>query len=342
MKKVISVLLSFILVMGIPTFAADQDIVDIAAGIEDFSILVAALQKADLVGALQGEGPFTVFAPTNAAFEQLLSDLGITAQDFLNHPQLADVLLYHVVAGQVLSTDLSDGMMPATLSGETIKVDLSSGVSINASKVTSLDVLAKNGVIHIIDAVLVPPTFALSQEPKTVVDIALSSDDFSILVSLLQKADLVGALQGEGPFTVFAPTNAAFEAALKALNVSASDLMNQPDLSKILLYHVVSGKVMSTDLSNGLQAPTLNGESLVFDLSSGVNVNKSAVIAADLVAGNGVVHVVDAVLIPENFVYQDVAQITALPKTGTLSLTPFAIVGIISLAGATLYKKRME
>ncbi len=345
MKKFMSLLLSLVLLMGIPTFAADQDIVAIAAGNSDFSILVAALQKADLVGALQGKGPFTVFAPTNAAFEKLLASLGITAEQLLNHPQLKDVLLYHVVSGQVLSTDLSNGLMAPTLNGENIKVDLTNGVKINASGVTTADVMATNGVIHIIDTVLVPSTFVLSAEPKTpatVVDIALSNSDFSMLVSLLQKADLVGALQGKGPFTVFAPTNAAFEKLLSELGITASDLMNQPDLAKVLLYHVVSGKVMSTDLSNGLQAPSLNGESLAFDLSAGVMVNKSSVIAADIEAGNGVVHVIDTVLVPKNFVYQAVSENTTIPKTGTVGLIPIAFASIMTLAGAGIVRKRIK
>lgn len=345
MKKMMSLLLSLVLLMGIPTFAADQDIVEIAVGNSDFSILVAALQKAELVGALQGEGPFTVFAPTNAAFEKLLASLGITAEQLLNHPQLKEVLLYHVVSGQVLSSNLENGMMAATLSGESIKVDLTSGVKINQSSVSTADVMATNGVIHIIDTVLVPSTFVLSAEPEvpaTVVDIALSNGDFSMLVSLLQKADLVGALQGEGPFTVFAPTNAAFEKLLAALNISASDLMNQPDLAKVLLYHVISGNVMSTDLSDGLMAPTLNGESVKFDLSSGVMVNQSNVVSADIKAGNGVVHVIDTVLVPTNFVYQAVEENTEVPKTGTVGLTGITIASIMTLAGAGIARKRMK
>ena len=345
MKKIMSLLLSLVLLMGIPTFAADQDIVEIAVGNSDFSILVAALQKADLVSALQADGPFTVFAPTNAAFEKLLASLNITADDLLNHPQLKEVLLYHVVSGQVLSSNLENGMMPATLSGETIKVDLTNGVKINASSVTTADVMATNGVIHIIDTVLVPSTFVLSAEPEapaTVVDIALSNPDFSMLVSLLQKADLVGALQGDGPFTVFAPTNAAFEKLLAALNISASDLMNQPDLAKVLLYHVVSGKVMSTDLSDGLEAPTLNGESMAFDLSSGAKVNQSNIVSADIEAGNGVIHVIDAVLVPTNFVYQAMEENTTVPKTGTVGLMPIAIASLLTLAGAGLAKYKMK
>jgi uncharacterized surface protein with fasciclin (FAS1) repeats len=222
-------------------------------------------------------------------------------------------------------------------------VDLSGGVKINSSNVTTADVEATNGVIHIIDTVLVPSTFVLSapELPGTVVDIALSSSDFSMLVSLLQKADLVGALQGEGPFTVFAPTNAAFEKLLSALGISASDLMNQPDLAKVLLYHVVSGKVMSTDLSDGLKAPTLNGSELTFDLKNGVMVNSSQVIAADIESQNGVVHVIDTVLVPENFVYQAVSQDTAVPKTGVSDLTNPLFISIILLVGAIALKKKI-
>ena len=354
MKKTISIVLALFLLLSVPVFAADQDIVEIAVGNEDFSILVAALQEAGLVEALQGDGPFTVFAPTNEAFGNLLEALDITAADLLAHPQLGEVLLYHVVSGSVMSTDLEDGMSAATLSGESITVDLSDGVKINSSNVTTADVEATNGVIHIIDAVLVPSSFVLSPEPEeemaeetpaipeTVVDIALSSGDFSILVAALQRADLVGALQGEGPFTVFAPTNAAFEELLAALNISASDLLNQPDLAKVLLYHVVPANVMSTDLSNGMMAATLNGEEITIDLSDGVKINTSQVIAADIVAGNGVVHVIDEVLIPQNFVYQTMEENTEMPQTGSLSLTPYFLMGIISLAGAGLVKKRYQ
>lgn len=116
-KVFLSILMGLVLLVSVPVYAQEQSIVDIAAGSEDFSILVAALQQANLVEALQGEGPFTVFAPTNEAFTKLLGELQITADDLLNHPQLADVLLYHVVSGKILSTDLQDGAMPETLGG---------------------------------------------------------------------------------------------------------------------------------------------------------------------------------------------------------------------------------
>lgn len=344
MRKFISLLVVLVLLIAVsvPVLAADQDIVEIAAGNENFSILVAALQKAELVEALQADGPFTVFAPTNEAFQKLLTSLEITPEDLLNHPQLKEVLLYHVIPAQVLSTDLDNGMTAETLSGESITVDLDDGVKINSSNVTTADIMATNGVIHIIDTVLVPSSFKLNPDPETVVDIALSNDDFSMLVSLLQKADLVGALQAEGPFTVFAPTNAAFEKLLAALDITAADLMNQPDLSKVLLYHVISGKIMSTDLTDGLEAATLNGEAIKFDLNDGVKANESNIIAADIEAGNGVVHVIDTVLIPQNFAYQAMEEDNDIPKTGSIGLTPFILAGIMTLAGAGIIKKRIK
>lgn len=182
------------------------------------------------------------------------------------------------------------------------------------------------------------PVFAAD---KDIVGIATGSEDFSILVAALQKAELVSALQAEGPFTVFAPTNAAFEDLLKALNISASDLLNQPDLAKVLLYHVVSGKVMSTDLTEGLEAATLNGEKVKFDLSDGVKVSGSTVTSADIEAGNGVVHVIDKVLVPADFKLQVVEENTEMPKTGVLQLTSIMGLSIIALAAAFVMKKRI-
>lgn len=350
-RKFLGIVLALALMVSVPVFSAEQDIVGVASGSEDFTILVSALQEADLVEALQAEGPFTVFAPNNKAFAKLLGELNISAEDLLAHPQLKDVLLYHVVSGKVMSTDLTDGLEADTLKGEKIKFDLSDGVKANESTVLTADLEATNGVIHVLDTVLVPSDFKLAEDPvveeekeempATVVDIALSNDDFSILVSALQKADLVGALQGEGPFTVFAPTNEAFEALLKELDISASDLLNQPDLAKVLLHHVVPGKVMSTDLTDGLEATTLNEEMLKFDLSSGVKVSGSNVTAADLEAGNGVVHVVDKVLVPSNFNLQSVEENTSIPKTGINDLLPIIGISGVLLLGAFFIKRKI-
>ncbi|MCH4886718.1 LPXTG cell wall anchor domain-containing protein [Acidaminobacter sp. JC074] len=323
-----------------------DDIVDIASSIDYFSVLVAALQEADLVGALQGEGPFTVFAPTDEAFVQLLGELNITAEDLLGHPQLSEVLLYHVVSGKVMSSDLSDGMMAETLQGESVQVDLSSGVMIDMSNVKTPNIEASNGVIHIVDKVLVPDSFVLGEKgtmvEKDIVDIALGNDDFSMLVSLLQEADLVEVLQGEGPYTVFAPTNEAFMDLLDTLNITPAELMAQPDLSKVLLYHVVSGKVMSTDLTDGLMAPTVNGNDIKFDLSNGVMVNQGNVISADIEATNGVVHVVDSVLIPSDFMLLSVNMGESLPKTSDIGLTPYVLMAIVSIGGIGFINRKKK
>lgn len=298
------IMMSLVLIPGASVAAQEQDIVAIAAGSEDFTILTAALETAGLTEALQGEGPFTVFAPTDAAFENLLSALSISAEDLLAQPQLADVLLYHVVAGSVMSGDLQNGMTAETLGGQMITVDLSEGVKINTSAVITADIKASNGVIHVIDTVLIPETFQLASATAplpSIVDIAVSNPDFSILVAALAKAELVEALQAEGPFTVFAPTNAAFEALLGELGITAEELLGQPQLADVLLYHVVSGAVLSTDLQNGMTAETLGGQSITVDLTDGVKINKSAVEIADIQASNGVIHVIDSVLIPETF-----------------------------------------
>ena len=298
------IMMSLVLIPGASVAAQEQDIVSIAAGSEDFTILTAALETAGLTEALQGEGPFTVFAPTDAAFENLLSALSISAEDLLAQPQLADVLLYHVVAGLVMSGDLQNGMTAETLGGQMITVDLSEGVKINTSAVITADIKASNGVIHVIDTVLIPETFQLASATAplpSIVDIAVSNPDFSILVAALAKAELVEALQAEGPFTVFAPTNAAFEALLGELGITAEELLGQPQLADVPLYHVVSGAVLSTDLQNGMTAETLGGQSITVDLTDGVKINKSAVEIADIQASNGVIHVIDSVLIPETF-----------------------------------------
>ncbi len=245
------IMMSLVLIPGASVAAQEQDIVSIAAGSEDFTILTAALETAGLTEALQGEGPFTVFAPTDAAFENLLSALSISAEDLLAQPQLADVLLYHVVAGSVMSGDLQNGMTAETLGGQMITVDLSEGVKINTSAVITADIKASNGVIHVIDTVLIPETFQLASATAplpSIVDIAVSNPDFSILVAALAKAELVEALQAEGPFTVFAPTNAAFEALLGELGITAEELLGQPHLACGLLYLVVSVLLLRTDL----------------------------------------------------------------------------------------------
>lgn len=318
MKKALGTLLATLLlltaspVLAMPT----MDIVDTAIDNGSFTTLVAALQAAGLDDDLKGAGPFTVFAPTDAAFADLLSGLGITADQLLAHPQLADVLLYHVIGAQVLSTDLSDGMTAATLQGEDITVDLDGGVKINDANVAIADVMATNGVIHVVDKVLVPAAFELGPT-QNIVEIAAGNPDFSILVAALQTVGLDDDLAAAGPFTVFAPTNAAFEALLAELDISAENLLAHPRLVDVLLYHVLGAKVLSTDLSDGMTASTLFGETILVDLDDGVKINASNVTAADIEATNGVIHVIDKVLMPDSF---ELITITENPSTADNSL----------------------
>lgn len=141
---------------------------------------------------------------------------------------------------------------------------------------------------------------------EDIVGVVQGNPDFSILVSALQEADLVETLQGEGPFTVFAPTNAAFEKLLGDLDITAEELLAQPDLDKVLTYHVVPGKVLAADLTDGMKAETVNGEEVTFDLMGDPMVNESAISTTDIEATNGVVHVIDTVLVPSDFELQEV------------------------------------
>lgn len=279
----------------VPEMQKSNTIADIAVANSEFSILVEALMKADLVGAVaDSEAELTVFAPTNDAFAALLSDLGATSLDDIPVETLTNILLYHVVGSKAMSTDLASGYFPtlATFSSNNISmyINVGDGVSINGSTmVTTSDIEADNGVIHVVDKVILPPS---------VVNIAIDNENFSTLVSAVVKAGLVEALSGEGPFTVFAPTNAAFDALFAELGVSGIDDLTAEQLIPILTYHVVSGNVLSTDLSSG-EVPTLNeGSNITVDLSSGVMINESNVVAADVQGANGVVHVIDKVLLP--------------------------------------------
>nr|WP_244244639.1 fasciclin domain-containing protein [Marinilactibacillus kalidii] len=170
----------------------------------------------------------------------------------------------------------------------------------------------------------------------------MGNEDFSILVTALQKAGLVETLQGEGPFTVFAPTNAAFEALLADLDITAEELLAQPDLAKVLTYHVVPGAVMAADLTDGMEAETVNGEMVMFDLSGDPMVNDAIISATDMAATNGVVHVIDKVLVPSNFTLQEVdMDEMSVAQTGIESSTwiAVAIISVGTLFALVYFKK---
>ena len=284
----------------LPTDAPEptNTVVDIVVNSPVHNVLEAAVLQADLAGALSGEGPFTVFAPTDDAFLALAGALGATAEDLLALPELADILLYHVVGGTALSSDLADGQTIATLNGAEVTVTINeAGIFINDAQVTVADLVADNGVVHVIDAVLIPST---PEPTNTVVDIIVNSDIHTILEAAVLEADLAGALSGEGPFTVFAPTDEAFAALADALGATAADLLALPELADILLYHVVGATAFSTDLSDGQMVATLNGAEVEVSIEcdGSIFINDAQVILADIEADNGVVHVLDAVLIP--------------------------------------------
>ena len=309
-----------------------KSIVDTAIANDDLSLLVDALIQADagLVATLNGEGPFTVFAPTNQAFVDLLDLLGDdfnSLSDFDTEAEkalLVKVLTYHVVAGTAaFSTDLSNGQTIETFQGENVGINIKDGTvhivdatETNAA-VTTADVKATNGVVHVINKVLLPQEvldLLAQMSLKTIVEIAVATDDLSLLVGALGQADagLVETLGSEGPFTVFAPTNAAFVDLLNALGDdfnSLADFDTEAEkmlLVKVLTYHVVAGTAaFSTDLSDGQNIKTFQGENVGINIKNGTvhivdaTETNATVTGADIKASNGVVHVINKVLLPQ-------------------------------------------
>jgi len=286
MKRIIY---SFLLCLSFGLVSAQNTIVDIVVNSADHNTLESAVIAAGLDVTLSGDGPFTLFAPTDDAFAALPEGL---VDSLLTDPsgELTDILLYHAVNGQALSTDLADGQVITTINGKDVTVTINAdGVFINDAQVTVIDLIADNGVVHVIDAVLLPPRV-------TVVDVVVDSEVHNTLETAVITANLAGTLSGDGPFTLFAPTDDAF-AALPAGVLD--DLLAEPDgaLTDILLYHAVNGQALSTDLMDGQMITTINGNDVTVTINAdGVFINDAQVIVADIVTDNGVVHVIDAVL----------------------------------------------
>jgi uncharacterized surface protein with fasciclin (FAS1) repeats len=288
-----------------PTF---KSIVDVALEDPELSILVEAVVAADLADVLADENSiFTVFAPTNAAFADLLVDLGVSKEELLADPNLANILLFHVLVGEAKAASLSTGYVkPLNQQGPggtspDLRVVVSGGVTLNGSSaVTTADVDADNGVIHKISKVMLPPS---------IVDLALSNDAFTSLVAALtapdNTTDFVSVLSGDGPFTVFAPANDAFQALLDS-NDDWTELTDIPVAIRdaVLKYHVsAAGNVESGSLTEGQVIPTLEGSTFSIDLTSGAAIDTGSgqnvkIIATDVQGTNGIIHVVEAVLLP--------------------------------------------
>ena len=328
-KSIVYTLIACLLASSLPfsvTADATDDIPTNAAGTTIHDSLVAALTQADLVTTLQGNGPFTVFAPTDQAFADAGIDLTTFDTDEEN-ATLVDILTYHVVSGKVMSTDLTDGMEATALNQDTLTFSVSTTeVKVNDAVVTTADVESSNGVIHVIDKVLMPPA-DLVDIPAT----AQSTGVHTALVAALAQANLVATLQGTGPFTVFAPTDQAFADAGIDLTTFDTDEENAT-LVDILTYHVVSGTVLSSDLTDGMEAAALNQDTLTFSVSAAeVKVNDAVVTTADVATSNGVIHVIDKVLMPP----ADLVDIPATAQTTGIHTALLAALTQANLA-ATL------
>jgi len=280
-------------VLANPLLAADKDIVDTAVGAGSFKTLAAALTAADLVGALKGPGPFTVFAPTDAAFAKLPAGTVESLVKPENKSLLTSILTYHVVSGSVMAGDVVKLTQVTTLNGQRVDIKVSDGsVSIDGAQVVTTDIACSNGVIHVIDAVLMPVS-------DNIPAVATKAGKFSTLLAAAKAAGLVGALSGEDALTVFAPTDEAF-AKLPAGTVAALlKPENKAKLVEILTYHVVKGRVYSDQALAAKQATTLQGGTIDIAVVGKVTkVNTAALIAMDIEASNGVIHVIDTVLMP--------------------------------------------
>jgi transforming growth factor-beta-induced protein len=286
-----------------PQPGTENDIMDVARATPVLSTLVTAIETAGLSSTLKGEGPFTVFAPTNAAFDKLPDGV---LQDLLDNPDiLAQVLQYHVLNGKVMSADVTTGSVPTLLSGSSIDVVVDGNqITLNGlSNVIGADVDASNGVVHLIDEVLIPPTIELPKD--NIVEIAQATPELSSLVAILTKfPDLVTALSSDGTYTVFAPTNDAFAALLTAIGQTSVDDVPESVLRTILEYHVIStAVVMSGDLSDGQTAEALSGETITVRIDdNGVFISDAKVAQPDVEASNGVVHVMEDVMVPPSIV----------------------------------------
>jgi len=267
--------------------AAGKDIVDTAVGSGKFGTLVTAIKTAGLVDTLKGEGPFTVFAPTDEAFAKLPK--GTVDALLKDPPKLRAILKYHVVSGKVSSADVVKLTSAKTLLGQNVKIDAAKGVKINDSTVLDADVACQNGLVHVIDTVLLPQ--------DDIVDVAGKAGDFKTLLTALEAADLVDTLRGEGPFTVFAPADAAFA---KLPPGTLEGLLKDPaKLKSVLTYHVASGEVTADKVAKLQEVKTVNGKSAKIDTSAGVKIDNAKVLKTDIKAANGVIHVIDAVILPE-------------------------------------------
>ncbi len=283
---------SYAAVASPATIPGEKDIIDTAVSAGSFTTLAAALEAAGLVDALKGDGPFTVFAPTDAAFAKLPKGTVETLLRPENRASLTGILTFHVVPGRLPAANVVTLTSTDTLNGQRASISTQDGVMIAEAGVVKTDIECSNGIIHVIDSVMLP-------SDDTIVDIAINNGSFGTLVAAVKAAGLVDTLSSDGPFTVFAPTDAAFAKLPKEILGALLKKENKQTLTDILTYHVVSGRVFGDQAIGARSAATVQGQKVDFTIrDGGLFANDSAVVANDIQARNGVIHVIDSVLLP--------------------------------------------
>ncbi|GIK18785.1 MAG: hypothetical protein AMXMBFR77_03280 [Phycisphaerales bacterium] len=272
---------------------AADDVVNVAAGTGKFTTLLAAAEAAGLVDALRSSDPITVFAPTDEAFAKLPAG---TVESLLrpeNRAALAGILTYHVVPGAIPASRVARLSGATTLNGQRVEFTRTGdGVRIDGAAVIVADVEASNGIIHVIDRVILPAD-------GTIVAVASKAGTFGTLLAAAKAAGLADTLAGNGPFTVLAPTDEAFGKLPAGTVESLLKPENKDKLASILRYHVIPGRVYAAQALSLGAAATLQGNEIVFDLANGSLVADGArVVRTDIDASNGVIHVIDAVILP--------------------------------------------
>ena len=278
---------------------SNNSVYDIVSNSADHTTLKTAIDACSLDGVLAGPGPFTLFAPTDSAFSNLPA--GTVTALLSNIPALTQILEHHVVADSVMSTMLTNNQIVNTLLGTDVTVTINAnGVYIDNAMVTFADIVADNGVVHIIDAVLMPST-----STNSIYEIVSNSNSHTTLKTAIDACSLYGTLSGPGPFTLFAPTDSAFN--LLPSGTLTALLNDIPQLTSILLHHAVNDSVMSTMLTNNQIVTTINGTDITVTINSGgVYIDNAKVTFADIIADNGVVHIIDLVLLPATSSISDI------------------------------------
>ena len=294
MKKIVSyALATWMSVASMSAFGFEKNIVDTAVEAGKFKTLAAALGAAGLVDAVKGPGPFTVFAPSDEAFAKLPKGTVETLLKPENKEKLKAILTYHVVPGKVMAKDVLGVKGAKSLNGQRIDVKVDGGkVMVDGAQVVATDIACTNGVIHVIDSVILP-------SEDNIPTVATKAGKFNTLLAAAKAAGLVDALSGDKALTVFAPTDDAFAKLPKDTVASLLKPENKDKLKAILLFHVVEGRVYSEDALAAKSAATLQGSKVEITVKDGAAyVNGAKILATDVDASNGVIHIIDSVILP--------------------------------------------